>query len=309
MAKKLVGKLRNIYAIASAEHIIRWVIPQKIFGDERITKRKFKKEFGYELDLDSPKTLNEKMMWLKLHDHRDFCTMCADKYRVREYIKDTFGDQYLVPLLYMTEKISDIVPENMPAAPCVVKSNTGSGGVELVHRWDNVNFGKLRTDIKKWLYLNRYYCTQEWQYKDIKPCIIIEEMLRTKEGKIPGDYKLHYLNGRLAFIYCCYDREGDTKRGMYDEKWNRLPFQWISNVNYKTGLKEGAIPKPESLSEMIRMGDEVAKNFKYVRVDFYDVDGKPYFGEITLYHGAGFNHFHPNEYDLKYGEMLRIYDV
>ena len=306
MGKKIVSNLRSVYLFAYLEYLIRWIIPQKVFGDEVISKRKFRKEFGYELNLDKPRTLNEKMVWLKLNDHRDFCTMCADKYRVRDYIKHTFGEQYLVPMLYMTEDISDIIPENMPNAPCVVKSNTGSGGVELVHDWKEIDFKKLRTNIKKWNNLNRYYMTQEWQYKNIKPCIIIEQMLLTKEGKIPGDYKLHYLNGKLAFIYCCYDREGDTKRGMFDREWNRLPFQWISNVNYKTGLKDGTIPKPDSLDEMIRMGDEVAKNFKYVRVDFYDVDGKPYFGEITLYHGAGFNHFHPKEYDLKYGEMLEL---
>lgn len=304
--KRIISGLRSVYWISLCEYYIRWKLPSLIFGDKIITIIKFYKKFGRFPNLRYPSTMNEKLQWLKLHDRREFCTLCADKYRVREYLKKEFGEEYIVPLLYMAEDYKNIIASNMPPAPCVVKSNTGTGGVELVHNWEDIEMKKLQNNCRKWIKFNHYYVNQEWQYKNVKPCIIVEKMMLRKDGKIPADYKFHFINGKLQFIYCCYDREGDTVRAIYDTNWEKAPFQWISKRNYHTGKKMAEIPKPESFEKMREMGEKVAKNFKYVRVDFYDVDGKPYFGEITLYHGAGYNCFYPDRYDSVYGEILQL---
>ena len=133
-------------------------------------------------------------------------------------------------------------------------------------------------------------------------------MLQTKENKIPNDYKLTYFNGKLQFIYCSIDREGINKRNIYSPDWKPMPFSWVDVASGKKldSIKGPEIPPPPTLKKMIEFGNKISKNFKYVRVDYYDVDGKLYFGEITLCHGAGFDVIYPKNYDLELGNKLII---
>lgn len=287
----------------------RYKIPRKILGknfDVKETKRKFKKIFGRNIDLNNPQTLNEKIQWLKLNVHDDFHTLAADKYRAREYWKQ-FGEEGLIPLLYMTYDWKDIKPENLPDEPCIVKCNSGSGRYMIIRDKANVNYKKLRKQCHLWLRTNYYYTSQEWQYKNIKPCIIVEKLLLDKNGHIPNDYKLHYINGELQFIYCSIDREGENYRNIYSPEWKRIDMEWVAPNSHKGGLVGKEIPQPSSFERMKEIADEIAKNFKYVRVDFYDVDGKLYYGEITLHHGGGFDTFEPQEFDLIYGKKLILH--
>ena len=132
--------------------------------------------------------------------------------------------------------------------------------------------------------------------------------MQTKSGKIPNDYKLHYINGELQFVYVSFDREGVNDRCTYDSNWNRLPFVWVPKDTYRPSMNTADVPCPESFDLMKKFGAEIAKNFKYVRVDFYDVDGKLYFGEITLYHGSGFDVFFPEKYDQIYGAKMKTFN-
>ena len=129
-------------------------------------------------------------------------------------------------------------------------------------------------------------------------------MLLTKEGKLPNDYKLHYINGKLQFIYVSFDRQGINDRCVYDENWNRLPFVWVPKQTYRENMNTAKVPCPATFDLMKKYGAEIAKDFKYVRVDFYDVDGILYFGEITLYHGSGYDSFFPEEYDEYFGKLI-----
>lgn len=287
---------------------IRYEIPGKILGmqyDISETKRKFRKAFGRDIDLKNPKTLNEKIQWLKLNIHDDFHTVVADKYGVREYWKQ-FGEDALIPLLYMTYDWRDIKFENLPDEPCIVKCNSGSGNYVIIRDKNQVDYKKLKEKCRLWLSINYYYCSQEWQYKNIKPCIIVEKLLLDKKGHIPNDYKFHYINGELQFIYCSIDREGENYRSIYSPKWKRMDLEWVAPNEHKGGLTGKDIPLPKTYEKMKKIADEVAKSFKYVRVDFYDVDGKLYYGEITLYHGSGFDTFVPEKMDEIFGEKLNL---
>ena len=146
----------------------------------------------------------------------------------------------------------------------------------------------------------------EWQYKNIKRQIVVEELLQTKEGKIPNDYKLHYFNGELKFVYVSVDREGENCRNIYDANWNPLYFDWSGTNKNAKSRRGGEINSPKSFDDMKKFGEIISANFPYVRIDYYDVNGKLYFGEITLHHGGGFDVFVPEEYDLKYGIMLKL---
>lgn len=275
-----------------------------IVGDKRITEKKYEKIFGRKLDIENPKTLNEKIQWLKINSHENIHTILADKYEARKWLADRFGDEYLVPLLFETTDYRKVNAENIPNEPCIVKGNNGCGSYLIIRDKSIVDWKKLQLECKKWLHTNYYYASQEWQYKNIKPRIIVEKLLVTKDGKIPNDYKLHFINGELKFVYCSVDREGGNHRNIYDSSWKPLDFVWIAPSKVRNDLRGPEIDKPETFDKMVEIGKEIAKLFKYVRVDFYDVDGKLYYGEVTLHHGGGFDVFIPEKFDFEYGEEL-----
>lgn len=277
-------------------------------SDEEATAVRFKKTFGRDIDFNHPVTLNEKIQWLKLHFRKDIQTTMADKYGVREYIRTHFGEEYLVPLLFQTTDWRNITPENIPDVPCIVKPNHGTGRYEIIKDKSKVDVEELKVKCLEWLNLDFYKITREWPYKNIKRRIIIEKLLQTKEGTIPNDYKLHYINGKLEFVYCSIGRENENKRNIYDADWNPLYFSWVEPYKDVTDIRGKEIAPPPTFPKMKEIAEQIARDFPYVRVDFYDVDGKLYIGEITFYHGGGFDVFVPSEYDEYYGKKLILPD-
>lgn len=277
------------------------------FSPEQLVRRRFKRIFGREIDLQHPQTFNEKIQWLKLNERHDYYPICADKYAMKKWVADLLGtEEYNVPVLYHTPDWRAITPETVNQFPCIVKPNHSSHDYMILRSAEEVNWKQLRRCCRFWLKRNYYMESQEWQYRDIPRQIVVEPLLETKEGKIPNDYKLNYLNGKLEFVYVSYDREGINARCVFDESWKVIPFYW-GNSNQKEYVPcPVAIPKPASFEKMKEIGAKIAKFFKYVRVDFYDVDGKLYVGEITLYHGGGFDKFRPQEYDAMYGAKLNL---
>lgn len=302
----LKNRFRNgfIFGVSRIIYEVKVFFKFRIHTDRSILLRKYKRVFGYPLNLSAPQTLNEKLQWLKLYDRKDFYTICADKYAVREYLAGEFGSEYLIPLIYHTDNWKNIKLEHINHYPCIVKANHTSGDYVILRNKDDVNWKELQRKCHWWLKRDYYLVSQEWQYKNIKRQIVVEELLQTKNGRIPNDYKLHYINGELQFVYVSIDREGSNKRNIYDENWRPLNFSWVEKGSHNVRGME--IEPPATFDIMKRIASKVAENFKYVRVDFYDVDGKLYFGEITLYHGSGFDVFVPDEYDLKYGELLNL---
>lgn len=301
---KYKGKLG--YFIANTIYEFHRFLNYYRIEDIKFLKKKFLRLQGYELNLEQPKSLNEKLQWLKIYDRRPIYTVFADKYAVRDYVKDNIDEEILIPLLYSTKNYKDIVPENLPNEPFILKANHDSGSFLIVRDKSKVDWERLRTDCRWWLSKNYYWIDREWQYKDIEPKIIVEKLLLDKNGKIPNDYKIHCINGEVEFIYVSVDREGVNKRNIYDKNWNPLPFTFANKYKDASKLRGSEILPPPSFERMIAISKEVAKLFAYVRVDFYDVDGKLYFGEITQCHGGGFDQMRPIEWDYKYGEMLNI---
>lgn len=300
-------KLKNTF---SYQFYLGWRYTKAIHrlsknDDATNIKLKWKKEFNKELDLSNPQTLNEKIQWLKLNDRKDIYTIWADKYACREYIKEHFGEEYLIPLLLVTDNAKDINKNNIKEFPCVVKPNNSSGRYQFIKDPNKINWRLLRLKCKQWLKVDYYRLSQEWQYKNMKPYIVVEKMLLNKNGHIPNDYKLHFIEGKLAFIYCSIDREGANYRQIYSPEWKLLDFTWdASGLPLSNKTK---IAKPNTFDKMFEIGSAIAKDMHYVRVDFYDVDGKLYCGEITLHHGSGYDIFNPERYDLIYGETVKLH--
>jgi hypothetical protein len=294
------------YFLAKCIRRIRIFFKYSIYSDKELIERRFRKTFGHKLNWNNLQTLNEKIQWLKLYERKDFHTQCADKYAVREYLKAEFGEEYLIPLIFVTDTWKEINEHNIKEFPCIIKANHTCGNFLILRNPEEVNWKKVQLKCRWWLDRDLYKSSREWQYKNIKRKIVVEHLLQTKDGCIPNDYKLHYFNGELQFVYVSIDREGADKRNIYDMNWNPLFFSWVDKHKKTESLRGKEIDPPATFDKMKEIAKEISKRFKYVRVDFYDVDGKLYFGEITLHHGSGFNPFTPSEYDLRYGQLLKL---
>ncbi|TYA58938.1 ATP-grasp fold amidoligase family protein [Formosa maritima] len=270
-----------------------------IVDDVTRINKEFLKNFNKKPDLNNPKTFNEKLQWLKLNDRTPLHTLCADKYRVREYVKEKVGDKYLIPLVFETTNLKDIKPENIPNFPVIIKANHDSSGGSIITDKKNINWTVVRNKLFKSLHINYYTKYKEWQYKDIEPRIIVEKLLQHEDGSIPFDYKMHYFNGELVFTQVDLDRHTDHTRNLYDVNWNFLDIEWV----YKNGRQ---LEKPDCYEEMKVVSKALAQDFCYTRVDLYTLNNKVYFGEITLHSESGFGVFKPDEWDLKFGDRLKL---
>ena len=287
--------------------LFKYEIPGRLLPDSYFVKKKFKEKFGFDLNLKNPKRLTEKMQYLKLNDRKDVYTMYADKWQVREFLSSRYGEEYLVPILFHTERISGITPENINTFPCVIKASTGCGTYKMLFDGEDINWPKLRALAKTWIKNNHYWKSQEWQYKNTPQHFLVEKLMTSKDGSLPNDYKLFYIEGKLMFVHVGVNNDPNGKYKIeYDANWKPLPFSWERRKTSGAYQRGKEIPKPASFDKMKEIGDDIAKMFHQVRVDFYDVDGKLYYGEITLCHGSGLNKFIPDEYDEMFGKELNL---
>ncbi|MET6991009.1 ATP-grasp fold amidoligase family protein [Sediminicola arcticus] len=275
------------------------ILRNKIIPQEILLKIRFKRMLGYPLNLKEPKTFNEKIQWLKLHDRSSLHIKCADKYAVRKYVKEKIGEKYLIPLILKTTNVEDISPEKIPEYPVIIKTNHDSGGVSIIKNKNLINWSELRIKFQKKLNNSYGEVKGEWQYKNITPCIIIEKLLLNKQGQIPSDYKLHCFNGRLVFTDIHFERFTNHKRNLYDKDWNLINCRWV----YDNGPN---IPKPAVYEEMKTIAEQFAKDFIYVRVDLYVIENNIFFGELTFHAGSGNEKFIPQIWDSKFGNMLQL---
>lgn len=282
----------------------------RIWSQVHYIKKDFKKEFGFNLNLENPKTLNEKIQWYKINYRNPLISICADKFAVRGYVADTIGSEFLIPLLFHTEKPKEIIPENLPDYPFIIKATHTAGTHHVVKNKNKADWKKIQTDCVWWLRLNYYYIQKEWQYKNLKPQIVVEKLLMESNGELPSDYKLHYFEGQFEFLQVDLDRFTNHKRNIYDKDWNLQNFTWSpldkSGKPYKNNGRD--VAKPLNLALMIEMGAKLAKPFPYVRADFYVVNEQIFFGELTFHHAAGLEHFTPAELDLYYGKKVPLTD-
>lgn len=282
-----------------------WLLKNYRFKSrEKLIKWRYKQIFGKDPDLEKPISMNEKIQWLKLNGYKKFYTICADKYAVREWLSEKFGEQYLIPLYFHTDNWREINHNNINQFPCIIKANHSSKDYIIVRDPNNVDWKGLQRRCRFWLKRNYFLETQEVQYRDIKRQVVVEKLLQTKEGKIPNDYKLHFFNGELKIVYVSIDREGIDKRNLYDADWNPLYFGWSGSGKSWEESRGPEIDPPITFELMKKMGAEIAKDFRYVRVDYYECDGQLYFGEITLHHGSGRDRFVPQQYDTIFGQQL-----
>lgn len=273
----------------------------KKINDEEFVKKFYKNAFGNELDLENPVTFNEKLNWLKLNLKNPNATICADKYEVRKYIENKGYGYILNDLLGVYDNVEEIDIDRLPDR-FVLKGTHGSGWNLIVKDKNKVNWKPWKLIMKSWLRQNFYYYGREWVYKDMKPRIICEKYLEDYTGALT-DYKIYCFNGIPKFIKVHTDRYDNHRANYYDMEWNLLEF------TDKNGNSNREIIKPINLKKMVDISKDLSKEFQHVRVDFYEVNGKLYFGELTFFTASGAGKFNPEKYDEIIGSWLNLDEI
>ena len=275
-------------------------------SDRSVIERQFRRAFGYDLDWANPRTLNEKLNWMKLHVRDPLQKIAADKFAVRAHVAAKVGEQYLIPLIRKCDRAEEIRFAELPAA-FVLKTNHGSGQNWIVRDKAREDERAVIRQFREWLATSHYAASREWPYKDMQPAVVIEELLLDEDGQIPSDFKLHCFGGKVAAIQVDLDRETAHRRNFYDLDWNLQPFIWTEWERGKPAWPNGrAVARPAALAEMVRVAETLAADFPYARIDLFDCRGKVYFGEITFYHGGAFEPFDPPEFDRFFGDKLAL---
>lgn len=260
----------------------------------RMLKRQFYRNLGYPLNLNNPKTLNEKLQWFKVHVRDPKITMCADKYAVRRYVAEKIGEQYLVPLYGVYDSIQEIDVSQLPEQ-FVLKPNHESGRVIICRNKKEMDWVKTADTLNNWLHENYYYEWGEWGYKNIPPKIICEKLLTADII----DYRFFCFQGNPVLVKVTLDRGYSSRKDFYD-----LNFQ---SVSLKDGEGEKSLfKKPKKWNQMIQIAQCLSADFPFVRVDLYEVDDDIFFSELTFTPANGMDPEIPDGWDLKMGKLFNL---
>jgi TupA-like ATPgrasp len=270
--------------------------------DEKIIKKRFKKRLGREVNLKNPVKYNDKLQWLKLYWRDPLATKCADKYEVREYVRQTIGEKYLNELYGVFESVDEINISRFPRS-FVLKGTHGSGFNIICNDKSTINWESAKKKMKHWLSTDYYLPKREWVYKDIKPRIICEKYIEQDDAEELRDYRFFCFNGEPKFItvdLSITDKK-KTRRNLYDLDWNLMEEE----ITYPKEL-DFKIAKPEKLNEMIELSRKLSSPFPHARIDFYYIKNKIIFGEITFFHQSGMGEIRPIEFEDIMGSWLKL---
>ena len=274
----------------------------RLLPDKLYLSLRFKSRFGRYPNFRDPKTFSEKIQWLKLYDRKPQYTTMVDKYEVKKYVADLIGEQYIIPTLGVWNDFNKI---NFDALPnqFVLKCTHDSGGLVICRDKTKLDIEKARKKINECLKRNFYYTGREWPYKNVKPRIIAEQYMEDSDTEELRDYKFFCFDGVVRAMFIASERQSEndeTKFDFFDENFNHLPFT--------NGHPNADVPpsKPACFDQMKQLASQLSKGIPHLRVDFYEVDGKIYFGELTFSHWSGLMPFKPEEWDYKFGSWIKL---
>lgn len=255
-----------------------------------------------------PQDLNEKINWLKFNSDTTLWTLCADKFRVRKFITEKGLDDILVKLYGKWESVDDIDWNSLPNS-FVLKTNNGSGDILICKDKTKLNIEHTKNKYSSLLSSSFSDTNGEPHYTSMKPCIIAEEILdSTKQSIVTDtliDYKIWCFNGKPHHIWACYNRHNDSVEvAVYDLSWKRHDEYSIFTCHYKKAKLD--LPRPKSLDLMLEIASKLSENIPQVRIDLYEVDNKPYFGEMTFTSAGGFMNFYTPEFLMEMGKLVNL---
>lgn len=295
MDKKQIKDIKKILG----KDIISFFYRSLFFlSDKAYLKFVYRLRLGKKLNLDNPTSFTEKLQWLKLYDHNPMYSKMADKFAVRDYIKDKVGDEFLVPLIGVYDNYSEIDFSSLPSS-FVMKPTNDSGSCVICLDKSLLDLKKTKKTICYSLKHNYYKKTREWQYKNIKPRVIVEKYLGDDINPI-NDYKFFCFNGKARFMYIEKESSSSPSQAIYDMDFNRLSFSMDDDVSQEN------YDKPVCFDEMRKVAEKLSEDIPFLRVDMYYEKGQIYVGELTFYHYGGYIPFNPPNWDDIIGCWLDI---
>lgn len=272
----------------------------KYFPDKLVVRLQYRVLVGRWPNLKTPKRFSEKIEWYKLHYRIPLMTQCVDKYREKFYLNDKGFEEYVPKTLQVCDKIEEVDFEKLPNA-FIIKCNNGYGNNVIVRDKSKMNKIEIYKTFKAWHSTSPVVFGREWAFFDVKQKILVEELLVSKDGTQKGDlndYKFMCFNGEPKVIWADIDRYTNHRRNFYDLKWNQIPVESdCPNTDYE-------VKAPYGLPKMLEIASQIAKDFPFVRVDFYSVNNKIYIGELTFYPWSGCVNYKPDSFDFELGNMF-----
>ena len=297
MDQRILRAIRDPYYAGGA--ILNRLAPY-IHNDEKYVRWSYFLATHQRLNLDTPETFNEKLQWLKLHDQRPEYTVMVDKYAVKEHIANFLGNEYVFETLGVWNDFDDIDFSQLPDQ-FVLKCTHDSGGLIICRDKEKLDVSAARKRIRHCMKKNYYYASREYPYKDVPHRIIAEPLMVDESGVELKDYKIFCFNGTPKMIEVDFGRFSEHQRNIYDTNWvlMDLEIKYPRNPSHE-------IDRPEHLDEMLEMAGKLSQGIPHVRVDLYYINGKIYFGELTFFHGSGYEPFKPKKWNRTVGEWLNL---
>ena len=276
---------------------IKNLIPDKLY-----LQLKYKRDYGSYISWNNPQRFDEKMQWLKLYYRKPIMVKLVDKYEVKKYVEKKIGAEYIIPTLNIYNTFDEIDFSKLPDQ-FVLKCTHDSGGNVICKNKKLLDQKIARTKIECSLKKNFYYLMREWPYKHVRPRILAEEFITDAVHQDLIDYKFYCFNGIPKYCQIITNRSTNEAIDFFDENWIHQDFVGL-NPTCKNNPDCSNMSKPMNYDKMLDMARTLAMDFPFVRIDFYNVNGKIYFGEITFFPAGGFGVFTPNEWNYKLGEMI-----
>lgn len=276
----------------------------RFLPDKFVLKIRYKMIFKKSLNLKNPITFNEKLQWLKLYNRNPLYKIMVDKYDVKEYVANLIGNKYIIKTFAVWDEFDDINFNLLPNQ-FVLKCTHDSGSIIICHDKNKFDIQKAKIKLTKSLKSDYYYKGREWPYKGIKRRIIAEELLIDESGNELRDYKILCFNGMPKLIEFHMGRYNNQhSQEFYDINWNKTTISQCRIKNDKNN--DDIAPRPSTLNEMLQLSSVLSKDIPHVRIDWYSVYGKLYFGEITFFDASGFEPFdNPND-DVMIGSWIDL---
>lgn len=272
----------------------------RVVSDKFYLRLQYHCVFGKKADIKNPKSFNEKLLWLKLYDRRPEYSTMVDKYAVKKYVADIIGEEYIIPTLGVWDKPEDIDWDSLPDQ-FVLKCTHDSGGLVICRDKSKLDREASIEILNRSLHKDYYLAGREWPYKNVPKRIIAEKYMEDKKlGDLP-DYKFFCFDGEVKALFIGTERgSGDVKFDYYDADFNHLDLVQMHPMSGKE------LPKPDHFEKMKELAAKLSLGIPEVRVDFYNINGSIYFGELTLYHHGGSVPFHPEEWDYTFGSWIKL---
>lgn len=303
MMETIKNCIRNAYygeMMINILHGVEGFILPKIISDEDAVKRYYKKYTGKVIDLSNPKTFSEKMNWYKLNGRKPLMSQCADKVAMREYVIGKGCGEYLNEVIGVYSSVDEIDFTDLPDK-FVAKAAHGTHMQIVVTDKSSISWKKAKKRMSGWLRQDIYWRGREWVYQDIPHRIIIEKLLQPKNGDLQ-DYKIFCFNGIPRFVQVDQGRYlGHHVRNFYNTEWCFLDISDDVGSDPNVNME-----KPSSFNKMLEISKTLSEEFQFVRVDFYEMDGKPIVGELTFFHNGGLSRMEPEKWELIIGDYWEL---